>query len=32
MLMFAHKFWLGLDWREEEEWLSPKHTKMKEEK
>ena len=27
MLMFAQKFWLGLEWREEEEWLSPKHTK-----
>ena len=21
------KFWLGLEWREEEEWLNPKHTR-----
>ena len=25
--MFAQRFWLGLEWREEEEWLSPKHTR-----
>jgi hypothetical protein len=25
--MFAQKFWLGLEWREEEEWLSPKQSK-----
>ena len=26
------KVWLGLEWREEEEWLGPKHAKMREEK
>ena len=25
--MFAQKFWLGLEWREEEEGLNPKHTR-----
>ena len=25
--MFAQKFWLGLEWREEEEGLSPKQNK-----
>jgi hypothetical protein len=32
MLMFAEKVWLGLEWREQEECLGPKHAKMKEEK
>ena len=26
------KVWLGLEWREEEEWISPKHRKIKEKK
>ena len=27
MLMFAKKFWLGLEWRDEEEGLNPKENK-----